>query len=171
MKWLIPLVDKGSSGAFIVNFLLQEKNIYFSDNHRTALWCWMQHLNEGENVAVFHIDRHYDTLHLSPSSPYTVAFPGAFNLGSIENYLSLNASIGTTKTPLIRWDNYLSFFISETKLKNNISCIYLATHRDGSYPNNPHNHLFENVEPYNLLEEFDSALEHHEKLIINVDLD
>lgn len=142
MNWLIPLVNKGSSGAFTVNFLLQKNNIYFSDNHRTALWCWMQHLNKGENVAVFHIDRHYDTLHLSSSPAYTAAFPGVFNLGSINNYLSLNVSIGRNKSPLIRWDNYLSFFISSTELQNNINCIYLATHRDGSYPEKSAQPLF-----------------------------
>lgn len=169
MSWLIPFVKRSSSFAYNVNFLFHDKNVYFSDNHRTALWCWMKHLNKGENVALFHIDRHYDTLTLGPD--YINSFPGVFNLGSIKDYLDLKATIGKSQYPLIRWDNYLSFFIAENQIKNNIDCIYLATHKDGTYPENPHGHHIEEIEIYELLNDIDSSFENHEKIILNVDLD
>ncbi|EEQ1710390.1 hypothetical protein AB2X58_004280 [Escherichia coli] len=169
MKLLIPLTQKGPSLAYNLNFLAQDGNIYISDNHRIALWCWMQHLQPDKNIALFHIDRHYDALNLY--EPYISKFPGVFNLKSYLDYLSLEVTVGGNKTPLIRWDNYLSFFISDDALQNHIECIYLATHNDGTYPQNPFNHCFRDIEPYELLENLDSAIDNHEKIIINIDLD
>ncbi|MEP8763463.1 hypothetical protein ABKV64_23195, partial (plasmid) [Enterobacter roggenkampii] len=40
-----------------------------------------------------------------------------------------------------------------------------------TFPNNPFQHCFENVEPYELLEDLESAINNHEKIIINIDLD
>ncbi|MDM6719585.1 UPF0489 family protein [Escherichia coli] len=169
MNWLIPLTQKGSSGAYKLNFLVQDNNVYISDNHRIALWCWMQHLKLNSNIALFHIDRHYDTFPLRTS--YISAFPGVFNLKSHQHYLDLEATVGKNNTPLIRWDNYLSFFISDAALQNHIECIYLATHKDGTYPENPFKHCFSDIEPYKLLESLDSAIDNHERIIINIDLD
>ncbi|MBJ8732403.1 hypothetical protein I5372_14180 [Citrobacter freundii] len=169
MKWLIPLVQKKSSWAFNLNFLAQDGNVYISDNHRIALWCWMQHLQPDSDIALFHIDRHYDTLTLH--DPYRSTFPGVFNLKSYRDYLDLEVTVGGKKTPLIQWDNYLSFFISDDALQNHIECIYLATHKDGTYPENPFKHCFSDVEPYELIECLDSAIDIHNKIIINIDLD
>ncbi|MCW9608829.1 peptide arginase family protein [Klebsiella oxytoca] len=169
MNWLIPLTKKGSSGAYNLNFLIQDKDIYISDNHRIALWCWMQKLKPGNDIALFHIDRHYDTLPLH--TPYKNAFPGVFNLKSHQEYLELKTLVYREETPLIRWDNYLSFFISDDTIKNNIESIYFATHKDGAYPDNPFEHCFTEVEPYELLEDLDSAIDNHKKIIINIDLD
>lgn len=169
MNWLIPLTKRAPSWAFNVNFLLEDNNIYISDNHRTALWCWMQHLKPNQNIALFHIDRHYDTGPLN--APYTGIFPGVFNLKSLRDYLDLETLVNRQKTPLIRWDNYLSFFICDSSLQNHVDCIYLATHKDGKYPSNPFQHCFSDVEPYGLLENLESAIDNHEKIIINIDLD
>lgn len=169
MNELIPLKNKGSSLMWTVNFLFEEKNIYFSDNHRTALWCWMQHLKHSESVAVFHIDRHFDTINLSPE--YVNNFPGSFNLGSITNYLNLTVKLGNESYPLITWDNYLSFFISDKTTQNNINCIYLATHGDGDYPENPYNHSIQESSYQKLIINMMSAFDNHEKTIVNIDLD
>ncbi|CZW55201.1 MULTISPECIES: UPF0489 family protein [Enterobacter] len=169
MNWLIPLNQKSTSGAFNVNFLVEENGIYISDNHRTALWCWMQHLKPNQDIALFHIDRHYDTFPLH--GPYAAQFPGVFNLNSLKDYLGLTVKSNNQNSPLIRWDNYLSYFISDSALQNHIAAIYFATHKDGTYPNNPFQHCFENVEPYELLEDLESAINNHEKIIINIDLD
>lgn len=169
MEWLINLIKKGSSNAYNVNFVVKDNNIYISDNHRTALWCWMQHLTLNDSIAVFHIDRHYDTLNLNEA--YIKEFPGLFNLKGIKDYLDLNVIIGRDKTPLIRWDNYLSYFIVAGELKNNIECIYLATHKEGDKPQNPHGHCIKNVEMYELLRGLNDAIDNHEKLIVNIDID
>lgn len=169
MNWLVPLTQKGSSGAYNLNFLIQDDNVYISDNHRVALWCWMQHLKPDSNIALFHIDRHYDTLPLD--APNTRAFPGVFNLKSLQYYLDLKSPVGREKTPLIRWDNYLSFFISDDALRDYVECIYLATHKDGTPPKKTHHHNFKDIQPYELLEELDSAIDNHKKIIVNIDLD
>ncbi|HBV8720883.1 MULTISPECIES: UPF0489 family protein [Citrobacter freundii complex] len=169
MNWLIHLKQKGTSGAFNVNFVVEDNGIYISDNHRIALWCWMQHLKPNQNIALFHIDRHYDTGTLN--APYSGMFPGVFNLKTLEEYLALEVQVNKQKTPLIRWDNYLSFFISDSALQNHIECIYLATHKDGSYPNNPFDHCFSDVEPYELLDDLEGAINNHQKIIVNIDLD
>lgn len=169
MNELIPLENKGSSMMWTVNFLFEEGNIYFSDNHRTALWCWMQHLKHSDSVAVFHIDRHFDTIRLSQEQ--TNNFPGSFNLGNITNYLDLTVALGNEIYPLITWDNYLSFFISDKSTQSNINCIYLATHGDGDYPENPHEHHIQEIGYQKLITKLAGAFEDHEKTIVNIDLD
>lgn len=32
------------------------------DNHRAALWCWLQHIEQGDRVSICHIDKHSDVL-------------------------------------------------------------------------------------------------------------
>ncbi|EPE3083895.1 TPA: UPF0489 family protein [Morganella morganii] len=169
MNWLIPLNGKSPSGAYKVNFLVQDDKIYISDNHRVALWCWMQHLTQDCNIALFHIDRHYDTLPLT--SNYIDEFPGVFNLQSLTDYLNLKININSQTTPLIRWDNYLSFFISDSTINSCIQCIYLATHKDGTFPKNPLVHNIKQVEPYELLADLEGTLSNHDRTIINIDLD
>ena len=32
------------------------------DNHRAAMWCWLQHVDPGQPHSLFDMDRHYDCL-------------------------------------------------------------------------------------------------------------
>lgn len=63
VEWLLPWTRRGHSGPFDDNFLCRvDERLYVMDNHRLALWCWWQHLNESERWSYLHIDRHYDAL-------------------------------------------------------------------------------------------------------------
>ena len=58
--WLIPWRSRGRSGRDTDHFLWNDGRLYLMDNHRLALWCWWQHLDESERWTYFHIDRHFD---------------------------------------------------------------------------------------------------------------
>jgi hypothetical protein len=59
-KWIIPFKGRNASGPTEVNFLYQMENVFFMDNHRTASWCWENSISECSNIALIHIDAHYD---------------------------------------------------------------------------------------------------------------
>ena len=54
---LIPFKGKNPSGESNDNFLLKYKNVYFMDNPRLALWCWMQNIDIENKYNFLHIDR------------------------------------------------------------------------------------------------------------------
>lgn len=60
-KWLIPWTSRGRSGPVNDNLLWNNERLYVMDNHRLALWCWWQHLEDCEHWDYLHIDRHYDS--------------------------------------------------------------------------------------------------------------
>ena len=60
--WLLPWKERGASGALKDNFLWRSERLYVMDNHRLALWCWFQHIEEWHNWTYVHIDRHFDAL-------------------------------------------------------------------------------------------------------------
>jgi len=62
-KWLISWEKRDQSGPVNDNFLWQSDSLYVMDNHRLALWCWWQYLDNNPGYINFvHIDRHYDAL-------------------------------------------------------------------------------------------------------------
>lgn len=61
-EWLVPFRGRNYSGAFTQNFLWKRQNVYVMDNHRAALWCWLQHIDPKQRYSLFHVDQHYDTL-------------------------------------------------------------------------------------------------------------
>jgi hypothetical protein len=62
-EWLIPWKERGRSGPVKDSFLWHSDRLYVMDNHRLALWCWWQHLdNDRRGWNFFHVDRHYDAL-------------------------------------------------------------------------------------------------------------
>lgn len=44
-EWLVPFKGRCYSGHYEQNFLWRHGNVYVMDNHRTALWCWLQHVD------------------------------------------------------------------------------------------------------------------------------
>jgi len=62
-EWLITWKERGRSGPVHDSFLWRHDRLYVMDNHRLALWCWWQHLdNDPRGWNFLHIDRHYDAL-------------------------------------------------------------------------------------------------------------
>jgi hypothetical protein len=133
-EWIVPFKGRNSSGAYNQNFLWKTENIYAMDNHRAALWCWMQHVNPLDTHSIFHIDRHYDTLQ-SNMKTWLRRFPRKWNI-SVEQYLDLSYQFDDDETRdhlLFRFDNYLSLYLH--KFKQSISTCYFATHHDRDKPN------------------------------------
>lgn len=48
------------SGCYNEVFLWQSEKVFVMDNHKSALWCWMQACNTKKSYNFMHIDRHYD---------------------------------------------------------------------------------------------------------------
>jgi len=82
--------------------LWRNRNVFVMDNHRCALWCWMQACDRKEKYNFLHIDRHYD-------------FSDSFELESAlelkddnplpyDKYSTIRRSDGELA---ISWDNYI----------------------------------------------------------------
>jgi hypothetical protein len=134
-EWLVPFRGRNSSSIFTQNFLWRQRNVYVMDNHRAALWCWLQHMDPKQPYSLFHIDQHYDTL-TSRMPDWLENLPPDWRLG-IDAYLSHKVQYpDIPPCPLFSWDNYLSIFLAvfgggkETAL--------FATHRKGERPDCEH---------------------------------
>jgi hypothetical protein len=123
---LITLAHRGYSGCCDLNFLSRIGKVYFMDNHRAALWCWMRHLSATDRVTVVHIDRHTDCLS-SNLDDWTAASVGLESL-SLDSYLSMEHC----ESCLFRWDNFISLFIRH--FGERIHSLYMATRDVGDQP-------------------------------------
>lgn len=136
------------------------------DNHRAALWCWLQYFNTNTNdINLFHVDRHTDTLQSNitswvnqSTSPIHVE-----NMG-INDYLVKMDGL-SPNAKLFRWDNYASIFLEIYKQK--IGCCSFATHDEGDDPN--HSSVLK-IKPWLLPDNIDYFMENGE-WICNIDLD
>lgn len=133
--WPVPFRGRNSSGAFNQNFLWRKGNVWIMDNHRAALWCWMQDISADENVGLLHIDQHYDTRWAGMED--WLKSLRRVNLArlSIGDYLAhsyVPPGGGGAQIPVFTWDNYLSIFLK--KYGRRIVSRILATHRDGDPP-------------------------------------
>jgi len=131
-NWLAPFKGRQRSEESDQNFLWRHKSksIYIMDNHRAALWCWLQHLEEHKKYDLFHIDRHYDTLS-SPNNEWLSHVPDLREI-SIQNYLAIEQKTASEHFPLIRWDNYLSIFFE--LYGKQVEEYIFATHKEGHEP-------------------------------------
>lgn len=170
--YLIPFLKRGFSGSVADHLLFKdEKNpLYVMDNHRLAMWCWLNELRPNANSEEFnllHIDAHPD---LSPNG--IVQFSKeqkditAFSLAEYRNYRDLEANI-----PLIRWDNYLTFFLDRYKELVKPYNTFSATHKMGS-PQTLHH----DVMPHELIKFMNNYLGekifyNNNRWIVNLDLD
>jgi hypothetical protein len=126
--WLIPFKGRNSSASVNVNFLWKHENIYFMDNHRMALWCWLQHIDPKDPSTLFHIDRHYDALpNGSKEWPRVFPNPRAIPLPDYDA-----ATEPGTNFRLVTWDNYLAIFLDN--YGGVTDKLYLMTHDQGCKP-------------------------------------
>jgi len=128
-QWIFPFKGRNYSGATYQNFLWKDnnKNIYIMDNHRSALWCWLQEIDLKQKIKYFHLDRHYDCLHTDIKEWIKVC-PDLEKL-SINEYLETKYD---TDIPLFRWDNYASIFLK--KYKHLIEHNLFVTYKEGDKP-------------------------------------
>jgi hypothetical protein len=159
ISWPLPLTRKGPSARTQCNFLWNQDNIYIMDNHRLALWCWLQHLNESSSYSLFHIDAHYDTdpklLGLINESEIT-----ALKSVTLAQYMDFKIS----KEHLIEWDNYLPLL---EKLYPKTKDLFISsTHHIGLKGN-----FDKELEIYELYRYLDDQLISKKNWLFNIDFD
>jgi len=162
-------IDKNcESNESNVNFIFKQDNIYVSDNHLTAAWCWLNHLDLSENYNFCHIDRHYDLLNnLSEKD---------LNFIKIDPKLDFDSFISELWTygfPKFRYDNYI---LPIKRLYPNLfNKNIFVTMRDGDW--NGFNYEVDNIYNPNFWDITDISYQLNEnsgnsyKWIVNFDLD
>lgn len=129
--WIQSFKGRNRSLSMDQNFLWNSENIYIMDNHRAALWCWLQHLKPNSKLGLFHIDAHYD----AAATIKDEEAAGLPDLSKVEfkDYLDIkNISEGGEEYPLIRWDNYL--YLYQYLYRKQIGNYFVATHEIGDQP-------------------------------------
>lgn len=104
--WIKPLPEDyldRKSFCYEDVFLWQEGNVFVMDNHKSALWCWLQVCNPDHNYNFMHIDRHYDLLDCFNNDDLE-AVRNNPHLGFDEFSRMMRAG-GEYK--VFRWDNYI----------------------------------------------------------------
>jgi hypothetical protein len=167
-EWVVPFKGQNPSGCYDQNFLWRSGSVYIMDNHRAALWCWMQHIKAQMVHSIFHIDRHYDTLQ-SNMKTWLRRFPSKWDM-NIDEYLTRSYNFDdddATDHLLFRFDNYLSLHLHQSKKA--ISTCHFATHDDGDKPNFKGGFY---PPPWELLGNLDYWIDDKQKpWILNIDLD
>lgn len=135
------------------------------DNHRAAMWCWLQELAPSEPVGLLHIDEHFDTLYANIDSELS-ALPELTGM-SVTEYLQLSKSYGSHNCPLIRWDNYLSLFLE--RYGKQVEKSVFVTHNVGDKPRHQSAQF---PDPQHVPDNLSFWLKPHpDQWIINIDLD
>jgi len=172
VRWPVPFKGRGLSGAFNQNFIWKKGNVWIMDNHRAALWCWLQNLKADEEVGLLHIDQHYDTLWDGMDAWMNSIGSQSIDGMSIQDYLNLTfAPPNSSPSPVFRWDNYLAIFLE--KYADRVGPLIMATHGAGTPPKIERSCLEPVPEeiPLNLEYWIDSWSSDRRRWIINVDLD
>lgn len=155
-RWLIPFRGRLSSGAEQCNLLFESGNIFIMDNHRLALWAWMQKIDPAVQYNFFHIDAHYDC------DPDIKQIPTNLVQMTLPQYLSYPGT--KPHSVLFRWDNYLPVFLNH--YRDNLHITYCATHQIGLKAKFDHEFM-----PWDLLKYLENRFFDHKHWIINLDLD
>lgn len=164
-EWLVPFKGRNFSGYSAQNFVWREGSVYVMDNHRAALWCWLQHIEAEKPHSIFHIDQHYDTLQ-SNLERWMRNLPKTWDMtiGEYLNYSYEHAAGEHSK--LFTWDNYLSIYLE--CFGPAIDRCYFATHHVGDKPNR--SEVLE-VDLWDLPGNMDYWLSQQKPWILNIDLD
>ncbi|MBI3831973.1 MAG: hypothetical protein HY291_20800 [Planctomycetes bacterium] len=128
-EYLLPFKGRKLTGPFKTNLLWRDGPFYIMDNHRAALWCWLQHFKPGAHYNLYHVDAHYDTMGFE--EPWQAAMPKDIGALSIEDYLRVPMP-GKKGEQLFRYDNYLSIFLKQ--FPGVFEKTFFATHNIGDRP-------------------------------------
>jgi hypothetical protein len=163
-EWIIPFAGRYKSGFWNQNFLWRNEVVYIMDNHRAALWCWLQHLKQGTKYDLIHVDRHSDAL----KSRIKAWIDNLADLDhlTIQQYLERRYRIdAVAESPVICCGNYLSIFLG--LYPENVEWLLFATGGEGDEPQWPRIHK---VNSLKLSAQLESTLERGNS-IVNIDLD
>lgn len=163
-EWIVPFKGRNHSGSVEQNFLCRSGNVYVMDNHRAALWCWLQKLDLRKPHSLMHIDRHYDALQSRLDEWMQHLPPWSSDIGT---YLDKTYRCEDFDCPVLRWDNYLSIYLRA--FGKNLRTFRCLTHDDGDAPE------FEGIlvsPPWDLAQNLSYWLGDREApWIVNIDLD
>lgn len=165
-NWLIPMTNRNHSGAANQNFLWNSENVYIMDNHRAAMWCWLQHMTKSDKYNLLHVDMHTDC-RANELSRWIKHLPDLTKI-DLQSYLDLTLPPGSDgeRYPVIFWDNFLSIFLK--CFGGEIDECLFCTHGLGDPPN----HTNINDYPiFNLPNYLEIFTEENSNLIIDIDLD
>jgi hypothetical protein len=110
-EWLLPWKERSRSGPVNDNFLWRSDCLYVMDNHRLALWCWWQHLNNETKIWDFlHIDRHYDAL-WQRARPWLKHFEKTHK-SDLESFRQASFLDNGDELQLYRWDVIVSALLT-----------------------------------------------------------
>ena len=170
--YLIPFKKRSFSGSIAdhVLYKIDDEPVYVMDNHRLAMWCWLdalKNLDKNEHFNLLHIDAHPDLSHQGLEQFKNDRIDlSALSLEQYRNYWDNEHNI-----PLIRWDNYLTFFLNRYPQLVKPENTFSVTHKMGSTTTLAHDIL-----PHELVRFLDNYL--GEKIfyntnrwIVNLDLD
>ena len=132
-NWIVPFKGREHSTAIRLNFLWNEGPVYIMDNHRAALWCWLQKMEKGTTYNFFHIDRHTDALYSEKDQTCLAESGKDIAKMSIDEYQEIGYEGDFFSTvPLFRWDNYIGLF--HKNYADLIANWCFATHGRGEMP-------------------------------------
>ena len=172
MNSLIDIIEfkgRNHSGSTTLNYLSNHENIYIMDNHKMALWCWLQKIDTNCSYNVLHIDRHTDALHTN--MPLWLSAIGSVEflkgLTALE-YSELKWEAGINKDYVFLWGNYLSIFIE--LFSDCISVLQMVTNEERDVPD--FSETIFTVSPVDFIKNIDNILSSkQDKWIINIDVD
>lgn len=170
MKKFTHIIDfKGRkySGFVDLNYLSTDNNIYIMDNHKAALWCWLQCIDLSSKYRVLHIDRHTDCLGSRMGKWISALDKVDICKLSIQDYEELRFSTCYEEFAIFRWDNYLSIFVS--KYNYVVEHVVMATDELGDQIQFPNYQIVENRDDLpQVLKDLDKE---EANWIINFDID
>lgn len=93
-----------SSRCYNDVFLWRSDRVFVMDNHKSALWCWLQACSPHKSYNFMHIDRHYDMQDKFKDEDL-IRLKQNLQL-SFDDYSAL-VRVTDDKFKLFRWDNYI----------------------------------------------------------------
>ncbi len=166
-EWIIPLRDLSIPHVTVTQrFLWYQDHVYIMDNHRAALWCWLQEIEVGKQFCLFHIDQHWDC---GPAAEYELS---RIREMSIHDYLDLDEREDyALKSKVFHYGNYVRHFLQ--MFQSDLKRIFFVTHAD--HNSGRQSDLQDRVEPVaieDLPGRFVELTDERSLLwIVNIDLD
>ncbi len=168
-EWIYEFRGRNQSGCTNQNLLWREGNIYVMDNHRAALWCWLQHLDLESKYDLIHIDEHHDCASVD-NAERLATLPDLASI-SFDEYIGITEVVHGDEVPFIRWDNYLALLF--TLYPNLVDEMCWATHQfSWDVPQRSSEGQLSPALLYNMLRDEILCLSNqHREIIVNIDLD
>lgn len=174
--WIRSTNQLTKPGAYNLNFLYKERNVYIMDNHLGAAWAWSQEIDITKTYKIFHIDRHFDLIYCSIDEwlEQIRSFGLDISKCSIDDYMSLQFEqhdVHPNPIQVFRWDNYFSIFLR--LYSHTIDSLVFATHKNGVRESEHLQKVWRDVDIWDLPTSISKVIQDEENVrwILNIDID